>query len=423
MTACLGIGLCTSCTPETPTAPQDYTQYVNTFIGAADNGHTFPGACLPFGLIQASPETNAIGWQYCSGYNYQDSLIWGFSQTHLNGTGCMDLGDLLVMPVTGQRVRDDYKSGFSKKTESATPGYYTVELDKYKVKAELTATDHVALHRYTYQNADSASLLLDLQHGLVWNPQQYKSHVKACEINWEDAQTLTGHVRSSVWVNQDLYFVMKFNKPVTDSIYLPMEETEKGKRLIMSFDMKPDEQLLMKVAISTVGVDGAHKNMEKELADWDFDGTRQKAKDSWNSYLSRIEVTGTPDELENFYTSFYHALIQPNNIADVDGRYRNAKDSIVKSSSGVYYSTFSIWDTYRAAHPFYTLAVPERVDGFINSMIEQNQAQGYLPVWTLWGKETNTMIGNHSVSVIAEAYKKGFRALMPRKHSMPSNRH
>ena len=166
MTACLGIGLCTSCTPETPTAPQDYTQYVNTFIGAADNGHTFPGACLPFGLIQASPETNAIGWQYCSGYNYQDSLIWGFSQTHLNGTGCMALGDLLVMPVTGQRVRDDYKSGFSKKTESATPGYYTVELDKYKVKAELTATDHVALHRYTYQNADSASLLLDLQHGL-----------------------------------------------------------------------------------------------------------------------------------------------------------------------------------------------------------------------------------------------------------------
>ena len=135
----------------------------------------------------------------------------------------MDLGDLLVMPVTGQRVRDDYKSGFSKKTESATPGYYTVELDKYKVKAELTATDHVALHRYTYQNADSASLLLDLQHGLVWNPQQYKSHVKACEINWEDAQTLTGHVRSSVWVNQDLYFVMKFNKPVTDSIYLPMD--------------------------------------------------------------------------------------------------------------------------------------------------------------------------------------------------------
>lgn len=407
--ALLGMYVCTSCSPVQTTEPTDYTRYVNTFIGAADNGHTFPGACRPFGLIQASPETNAIGWQYCSGYNFKDSLIWGFSQTHLNGTGCMDLGDLLVMPVTGRRVRDDYKSPFRKETESATPGYYTVELDEYGVKAELTATDRVALHRYTYNTADSASLLLDLQHGLVWNPNQYKSHVKACETKWEDAQTLTGHVRSSVWVNQDLYFVMKFSKPVTDTLSLPMEETEKGKRLLMSFDVKPEEELLMKVAISTTGVDGAKKNMEKELSGWDFDAVRNDAKAAWNNYLSRVEVTGTQDELENFYTSFYHALIQPNNVADVDGRYRNAKDSVVQSTSGDFYSTFSLWDTYRAAHPFYTLAIPERVDGFVNSMVEQCETQGYLPVWALWGKETNTMIGNHAVSVIAEAYKKGFR--------------
>lgn len=407
--ALLGMYVCASCSPVQTTEPTDYTRYVNTFIGAADNGHTFPGACRPFGLIQASPETNAIGWQYCSGYNFNDSLIWGFSQTHLNGTGCMDLGDLLVMPVTGRRVRDDYKSPFRKETESATPGYYTVELDEYGVKAELTATDRVALHRYTYNTADSASLLLDLQHGLVWNPNQYKSHVKACETKWEDAQTLTGHVRSSVWVNQDLYFVMKFSKPVTDTLSLPMEETEKGKRLLMSFDVKPEEELLMKVAISTTGVDGAKKNMEKELSGWDFDAVRNDAKAAWNNYLSRVEVTGTQDELENFYTSFYHALIQPNNIADVDGRYRNAKDSVVQSTSGDFYSTFSLWDTYRAAHPFYTLAIPERVDGFVNSMVEQCETQGYLPVWALWGKETNTMIGNHAVSVIAEAYKKGFR--------------
>lgn len=407
--ALLGMYVCTSCSPVQTTEPTDYTRYVNTFIGAADNGHTFPGACRPFGMIQASPETNAIGWQYCSGYNFKDSLIWGFSQTHLNGTGCMDLGDLLVMPVTGRRVRDDYKSPFRKETESAMPGYYTVELDKYGVKAELTATDHVALHRYTYNTADSASLLLDLQHGLVWNPNQYKSHVKACETKWEDARTLTGHVRSSVWVNQDLYFVMKFNKPVVDTLSLPMEETEKGKRLLMSFDVKPEEELLMKVAISTTGVDGAKKNMEKELSGWDFDAVRKDAKATWNNYLGRIEVTGTPDELENFYTSFYHALIQPNNIADVDGKYRNAKDSVVQSTSGAFYSTFSLWDTYRAAHPFYTLAIPERVDGFVNSMVEQCETQGYLPVWALWGKETNTMIGNHAVSVIAEAYKKGFR--------------
>lgn len=407
--ALAGLLLGTSCSSVQKTEPKDYTQYVNTFIGAADNGHTFPGACVPFGLIQASPETNAVGWQYCSGYNYQDSQIWGFSQTHLNGTGCMDLGDLLVMPVTGQRVRSDYKSPFDKSTESATPGYYTVKLNKYDVKAELTATEHVALHRYTYHKADSASLLLDLQHGLVWNDNQYKTHVKSCETKWEDAQTLTGHVRSSVWVNQDLFFVMKFSKPVIDTLSLPMEEMEKGKRLVMSFDMKPDEELLMKVAISTVGVDGAKKNMDKELSGWDFDTVRQLAKDNWNSYLGRMEVTGTPDELENFYTSFYHTLIQPNNIADVDGRYRNAKDSIVQSPSGTHYSTFSTWDTYRAAHPFYTLAVPERVDGFVNSMIDHAQVQGYLPIWTLWGKETHTMVGNHSVSVIAEAYQKGFR--------------
>lgn len=407
--ALAGLLLGTSCSSVQKTEPKDYTQYVNTFIGAADNGHTFPGACVPFGLIQASPETNAVGWQYCSGYNYQDSQIWGFSQTHLNGTGCMDLGDLLVMPITGQRVRSDYKSPFDKSTESATPGYYTVKLNKYDVKAELTATEHVALHRYTYHKADSASLLLDLQHGLVWNDNQYKTHVKSCETKWEDAQTLTGHVRSSVWVNQDLFFVMKFSKPVIDTLSLPMEEMEKGKRLVMSFDMKPNEELLMKVAISTVGVDGAKKNMDKELSGWDFDTVRQLAKDNWNSYLGRMEVTGTPDELENFYTSFYHTLIQPNNIADVDGRYRNAKDSIVQSPSGTHYSTFSTWDTYRAAHPFYTLAVPERVDGFVNSMIDHAQVQGYLPIWTLWGKETHTMVGNHSVSVIAEAYQKGFR--------------
>lgn len=407
--ALAGLLLGTSCSSVQKTEPKDYTQYVNTFIGAADNGHTFPGACVPFGLIQASPETNAVGWQYCSGYNYQDSQIWGFSQTHLNGTGCMDLGDLLVMPVTGQRVRSDYKSPFDKSSESATPGYYTVKLNKYDVKAELTATEHVALHRYTYHKADSASLLLDLQHGLVWNDNQYKTHVKSCETKWEDAQTLTGHVRSSVWVNQDLFFVMKFSKPVIDTLSLPMEEMEKGKRLVMSFDMKPDEELLMKVAISTVGVDGAKKNMDKELSGWDFETVRQLAKDNWNSYLGRMEVTGTPDELENFYTSFYHTLIQPNNIADVDGRYRNAKDSIIQSPSGTHYSTFSTWDTYRAAHPFYTLAVPERVDGFVNSMIDHAQVQGYLPIWTLWGKETHTMVGNHSVSVIAEAYQKGFR--------------
>ncbi|MEJ8761843.1 GH92 family glycosyl hydrolase [Phocaeicola sp. HCN-40430] len=400
-----------SCSSEQTPQAIDYTQYVNTFIGAADNGHTFPGACRPFGMIQTSPVTGAIGWRYCSEYVYEDSLIWGFTQTHLNGTGCMDLGDILVMPVTGNRQRnwDGYRSPFSKKSESATPGYYTVTLDQPGVTAELTATTHTALHRYTYHKADSASVLIDLQHGPAWNEKQYHSQVSICETNWENDSTLTGHVINKVWVDQVYYFVMQFNRPVISTVNLPMAETEKGQRIVATFDMKPEDQLMMKVALSTTGVEGAKANMAAEVAGWDFEGVRQAAKDEWNSYLSRIEVEGTQDEKTNFYTSFYHALIQPNEISDVDGKYRNAHDEVVSATGGKFYSTFSAWDTYRAAHPFYTLMVPERVDGLVNSLVDQAETIGYLPIWGLWGGETFCMIANHSVSIIAEAYAKGFR--------------
>ena len=389
----------------------DYTQYVNPFIGAADNGHTFPGACRPFGMIQTSPVTGAVGWRYCSEYVYEDSIIWGFTQTHLNGTGCMDLGDVLVMPVTGKRQRqwNEYRSGFSKETEKATPGYYSVTLDEPDVTAELTATTHTALHRYTFHKADSASLLIDLQHGPAWRDEQYHSQVSFCETNWENDSTLTGHVINKVWVNQVYYFAMKFNCPVIASSELPMAATEKGKRIIATFDMKPEDQLLMKVALSTTGVEGAKANLTAELNGWDFEGVKQAAKNEWNSYLSRIDVEGTTDEKTNFYTSFYHALIQPNEISDIDGKYRNAKDEIVQATGDKFYSTFSTWDTYRAAHPFYTLMVPERVDGFVNSLVDQCETIGYLPIWGLWGGETFTMIANHSVPIIAEAYAKGFR--------------
>lgn len=406
-----GLFLYASCSSVPKEEAKDYTQYVNTFIGAADNGHTFPGACMPFGMVQTSPVTGAVGWRYCSEYVYSDSLIWGFTQTHLNGTGCMDLGDILVMPVTGTRARslEAYRSHFSKDKEAATPGYYTVELSDPDVKAELTASVHTALHRYTYNKADSASLLIDLQHGPAWNEKQYHSQVLSCEVNWEDAQTLTGHVRNRVWVDQDYFFVMKFSRPVIDTLYLPMGETEKGKRIVATFDMKPGDELLMKVALSTTGVPGAKKNLEAEIPEWDFEGVKTAAHDTWNSYLSRIDVTGTKDELTNFYTSFYHTLIQPNQISDVDGMYRNAADSVVKVGMDAFYSTFSLWDTYRAAHPFYTIILPEKVDGFVNSLVEQAEVQGFLPIWGLWGKETFCMVGNHGVSVIAEAYKKGFR--------------
>lgn len=410
-TLALGSAFYSCSTAKQDTPQTDYTQYVDPFIGAADNGHTFPGACRPFGMIQTSPVTGAVGWRYCSEYMYADSIIWGFTQTHLNGTGCMDLGDILVMPFTGERHRtwDAYRSSFSKTSENATPGYYTVTLDQAKVKAELTATTHAALHRYTYEQADSASILIDLQHGPAWNEKQYHSQVNSCEVNWENDSTLTGHVNNKVWVDQDYYFVMQFSRPVIDHFELPMAETEKGKRLVASFNIQPGEEVLMKVALSTTGVEGAKANMAAEVPGWDFEGIRTAAKADWNSYLSRIEVEGTDEEKTNFYTSFYHALIQPNEISDVDGRYRNAADSIVNATGGKFYSTFSLWDTYRAAHPFYTLMVPERVDGFINSLVDQTEVQGYLPIWGLWGKENFCMVANHGVSVVAEAYAKGFR--------------
>ncbi len=410
-TLAAGSALFSCSAPQQETTATDYTQYVNTFIGAADNGHTFPGACRPFGMIQTSPVTGAVGWRYCSEYVYEDSVIWGFTQTHLNGTGCMDLGDILVMPVTGNRHRawNGYRSSFQKNSESATPGYYTVTLDEPGVKAELTATLHTALHRYTYNKADSASVLIDLQHGPAWNEKQYHSQVKACDVKWENDSTLSGHVRNSVWVDQDYFFTLQFNRPVISTVDLPMGQTEKGRRIVATFDLQPGEEVLMKIAMSTTGVEGAKANMAAEQPGWDFEGTRKQAKDEWNSYLSRIEMEGTPDEMTNFYTCFYHALIQPNEISDVDGKYRNAADSIVTATGGKFYSTFSLWDTYRAAHPFYTMIVPERVDGFVNSLIDQAEVQGFLPIWGLWGKENYCMIANHGVSVVAEAYAKGFK--------------
>ena len=406
-----GVGISCSSTQSTDTIKADYTQYVNPFIGAADNGHTFPGACSPFGMIQTSPVTGAVGWRYCSEYVNGDSIIWGFTQTHLNGTGCMDLGDLLVMPVTGNLHRnwDSYRSRFTKANESATPGYYSVVLDEPKVKAELTASTRVAFHKYTYQKADSSSVLIDLQHGPTWNEKQYHSQVKSCEVKWEDEQTLTGHVNNSVWVNQDYFFVVKFNRPVVQHFNLPMAETEKGQRIVASFDMKEGDELLMKIALSTTSVEGAKKNMQAEVPAWDFEATRKAAKANWNQYLSRAEVTGTPDQKTNYYTCLYHACIQPNQISDVDGMYRNAKNEIVKTAGDAFYSTFSLWDTYRAAHPFYTILVPERVDGFVSSLVENGEAQGFIPIWALWGKDNYCMVANHGVSVVAEAYRKGFR--------------
>lgn len=388
-------------------AETDYTSYVNPFIGTADNGHTFPGACLPFGMVQASPETGAVGWRYCSGYNYADSLIWGFSQMHLNGTGCLDFGDILLQPVTGTRVRDDYRSRFDKATETATPGYYTVRLDDYGVKAEATATERTAAYRFVYEDADSASLLIDLQHGMAWNEKQYHSHVLACQSSWVDDRTLEGHVISKVWCEQQLFFRLELSHPKTGDIMLAKQEGEKGDRRIATFDLADGDTLEVRVSLSSVDLDGARGNMAKESEGKTFDEIRLAARDKWNDCLSRISIEGTEEQKESFYTSMYHLFIQPMNMADCDGRYRGANDSVYTAEGGDYFSTFSTWDTFRAAHPLYTIVAPDQVAGFVRTFIEHTDVQGYLPIWSLWGKETFTMIGNHAASVIAEAYMKG----------------
>lgn len=392
-----------------PMQAQEAVDYVNPFIGGAATGHTFPGATTPFGLIQTSPVTGAVGWQYCSEYLYTDKRIWGFSQTHLNGTGCLDLGDVLIMPSTARKNRQDYRSDFDKKSEYATPGYYTVMLDEPNVKAELTATPHVAFHRYTFNSTDSAAIYIDLQHGPTWSEQQYHNHVSACEVTWENDRTLSGHYKSSVWVTRDVYFVITFDHAMKRLEDLPTQAPERGRRMLAYFDLQPGERVQVKVALSSSTVEGAHRNLKAELPGWDFDATAHKARQDWNKLLSRFSIDGTKDEKTNFYTAFYHTLVQPNNIADVDGTYRDAKGELKEDENGTFYSTFSTWDTYRAAHPFYTLAMPEMVDPLVRSLVSQAEVQGFLPIWTLWGKENFCMIGNHSVSIIAEAYHKGFR--------------
>ena len=401
--------LLSACTCPFTCKTTDLTQYVNPFIGCADNGHTFPGACYPFGLVQASPDTGNCTWTYCSGYMFLDQKIWGFSQTHLNGTGCPDLGDVQLQPFTGAVERGDYHSAYRKETQKAKPGYYAVTLDDFGVDVELTASPRVAFHRYTYRSPSPARLLVDLQYGIVSGKDALTHHILASDVTVEDRYTISGHNQARAWVTRHYYYVVKFDKPYAAIKQLEAKPGERAPRYVVDFDLKPGETLQVKVALSTVSVDGAKRNLAAEVPGWDFAEVRSQAKAAWNDLLSRATIEGTPDQKENFYTSMYHLFIQPNNIADVDGQYRGADDKVLTAPDKAYYSTLSLWDTYRAAHPLYTILVPERVNGFINTMIAHQKAQGYVPIWTLAGKENHCMIANHSVPVMADAYLKGFR--------------
>lgn len=388
----------------------DYTQYVNPFIGTAENGHCFPGASMPFGLIQASPVTGNCSWTYCAGYQYEDIYLYGFSQIHINGTGCTDLGDILLLPFSDVTDLTDFASRIDKKKEEAHPGYYQVYLSDSKANAEITCSERVAFHKYTYDKGASPKLLVDLQFGTVTDSASLHKHVLESETNIESNNIISGHARTSHWVDRNYYFVIEFNKPfVRKSVLAKRHKDEKADRFILEFDLSDSEPLLTKIALSTVSVENAKLNMETEISDWNFEDIRKSADNRWNEYLSRVDIEGSIEEKENFYTAMYHLFLQPSNIADVNGDYRGADNKTYNSATKAYYSTFSLWDTYRAAHPLYTILLQEKVDDFVLSMLAHHKAQGYLPIWTLWGKENHCMIGNHAVPVIVDAYLKGFR--------------
>ncbi len=385
------------------------SQYVNPLIGTDGLGHTYPGATVPFGMVQLSPETGNFKWDYTAGYQYADSLILGFAHTHLSGTGVSDLGDLLFFPFRGEKER--YASGFDKSTEQASAGYYSVVLADDGIRAEMTATEKVGVHRYTFEKGGPVSLLVDAQTGLVNNPTEWANHVLEGDIQIEGGNTLSGYIQTRKWVTKRTFFTVEFDRPITGSRYI---DGENNRRLVLDFDMPDGGQLGARVALSTVSVEGAKKNA-RQAAGMGFDQVRARAVKRWDDCLATVEIEGTREQKENFYTSLYHLLIQPNEIADLGGEYRGADDKVGKSPIGAYYSTLSLWDTFRAAHPLYTILYPELDAAVVNSMLLHFEAVNTLPVWTLMGRENFCMVGNHAVPVIVDAWCKGLPGIDPER--------
>jgi predicted alpha-1,2-mannosidase len=423
-----GIG-CTSQNSDVMNGDEDLTKYVNPFIGTAFTGHTFPGATYPLGFMQPGPETGNFSWDYCSGYFYDDEKINGFSQNRLNGTGIVDFGDLLLQPFSGEK-REDLSSTFNKSTEVATPGYYSVVLTDNDVKVEVTTAPHVAFHRYTYNADKTAGLLADFQSGLVWSKDRISTHVLENVVNFESDYIITGYTRRREWTERTYYFVIEFDKPIVSKELLEQRDPrEKAPRYILNFDLGNDSVLNTKVAMSTTGIEGAKSNLAAEGKERSFDDVYKDAKKEWNRYLSKVSIEGTDEDKTNFYTALYHLYIQPNNIADVDGKYVGPNGKISQSPTGKFYSTLSQWDTFRAAFPMYTILSPEIINDLVNNMLEFSEQKGHLPIWALMGQETFTMIGNHSIPMVVDAYLKGFegfdaeRAYSEIKKSLTEGKH
>ena len=404
------LGACTS--PQSSQPETDYTQLVNPFIGTDFTGNTYPGAQAPFGMVQLSPDNGLGGWDRISGYFYPDSTIAGFSHTHLSGTGAGDLYDVLFMPVTLPFKEAEGELGihskFSHQDEEASAGYYRVKLQDYNINVELTATPRCGVQRYTFPKAESM-VILNLKKAMNWD------FTMDSQIEIVDSCNIRGYRFSEGWARgQKLYFATRFSKPFK-SVELDNAEIKlKGEKVGTSniarfmFDTEEGEQITIVTALSGVSVEGAVKNLNAEAPHNDFDQYLADAKADWNKQLQRIEVVGTNnDDKVNFYTALYHSMIAPTIYSDVDGKYYGPDKQVHQADGWVNYSTFSLWDTFRAAHPLFTYTEPERVGDMVQSFIAFYEQNGRLPVWNFWGSETDMMIGYHAVPVIVDAYLKG----------------
>ena len=427
------------------TITKNFAQYVNPMIGTSKMGHVYPGATAPFGMVQLSPQTNfevmfkegrynSKTYEYCAGYQYKDSTIVGFAHTNFSGTGHSDLGDLLVMPTTGKLILDPietkegnkgFYSKFSHKNETAKAGYYKVDLEDYNIKAELTATERVGFHQYTFPKSSNSHILLDL----VYNVYHHDNKNVWTFLRVENDSTVTGYRQTKGWARtKKIFFAIKFskafksyghqkyNKETYNGFYGRFNEKEnfpemagKDIRAYFNFDTKAGEKIKMKFALSPVSSAGAMKNMEAEVSHWNFDKTKKETQQKWNKELSKIEVeTIEESQKETFYTALYHTMLSPILYEDVDGKYRGLDQNIHESKGFTNYTIFSLWDTYRALHPLFNVIQQERNNDMIKSMLahQEESVHNMLPIWSHYANENWCMIGYHATSVIADAVVK-----------------
>ena len=410
--ACLA-ALLAACTSQ----KENPVDFIDPFIGTGFHGHTYPGATVPFGAVQLSPDTRAGNWDACAGYHYDDSTITGFSHTHLSGTGCIDLGDLLIRPTT-QSIDLSKKTictptVFRHEDEKAEAGYYAVLLHEEGIRAELTATAHTGVHRYTFPKESTPTVIVDLKHSLD------NEHIYESSLQVVNPHEITGMRNTRGWSdNQRIYFVIQCSQPFEKATLVSNQKALEGKeaegtdlQALLKFKDHTSEPIVMKVGLSIVSVENARENLQAEVEGFDFDAVKQAAYHTWNDAVSAIKVEGgTEEQKTNFYTALYHSMVVPNVVSDVNGQYRRHDQTIGQLPQGaVQYSTFSLWDTFRAWNPMMTLIDTTLVTNMIHSFLHIYDASGELPLWPLSAGETGTMIGYHSASVIADAYMKGIR--------------